>query len=74
MSDILDKITKFDPMEGYKILNKIKPFYLKSLFPYDGITSENIILTKKKIEIFTSKKDKKTGGDASELLPIVIYG
>jgi len=78
MSDILDNITKFDPIKGYKILNNVKPFYLKSLFPYSEITPENIILTKKKIEILTSDNNTKGGGYKSnvlsDILPIVVYG
>jgi hypothetical protein len=47
-----------DNLEGYYILNKIKPAYNKISFPYEIITKENFLLTYNKLEILIKEQEK----------------
>ena len=53
------QFTKFDSIEGYKILNTIQPKYFQTRFPYDAIDSGRITFTQKKIEILAKLADDK---------------
>lgn len=76
--DNLLNFSKFDPIEGYKILNTIVPKYFQTKYPYDSFDTKKLTFTKNKIEILAkleesqskSKSNKK--GGASDV--IKIYG
>ncbi len=63
-------LDKFNPLDGYKILNKIIPKYFQTKFPYNGFSSEILVDLKAKIDknqiaVYTpnKKNHKKGGGD-----------
>jgi len=68
-------------INGYHILNSIKPVYFQTKFPYDKITPSKIVFTKRKIEIMSKeyekfKKSKKTKSNKEHIggyNKIVIY-
>jgi hypothetical protein len=64
----MKKLPLINKLEGYHILNSIKPTYFQTKFPYDKITANKIIFTKRKIEIlaaeyesFKNNRDGKNG-------------
>jgi hypothetical protein len=76
-----DRIIPINKLEGYHILNSIKPAYFQTKFPYDKITANKVIFTKRKIEIMVKeyesfKKDKESkkakSGGGSKM--IIFYG
>ena len=43
--------TKFNPLEGYRILNTILPKYFQTKFPYSAMNEGKLTFTRKKVEI-----------------------
>ena len=45
-------------VEGYNILNSLKPSYFQTNYPFDNLTPEKIIFTKNKISIMAKEYEK----------------
>jgi hypothetical protein len=59
MTANLQELNQFDQLEGYKILNTLIPEYYKTKYPYDTLTSDKVVFTKKKIEIIAKEMSNK---------------
>ncbi len=73
-----------DNLNGYYILNNIKPFYAKLTFPYQLVTEDNFVTTHNRLEILikeeevllydkSAKFNRYKGGDDSDQNMIIIY-
>jgi hypothetical protein len=58
MTFLFKDLTQLDPVEGFEILNTLQPEFLKSKYPYDQLSKEKVLFTKKKIEILSAKIDE----------------
>jgi hypothetical protein len=67
-----------DKIDEYEILNAVKPLYLRTQYPYNLVSNNQIVFTQKKITIMakntntTTPVKKKGGYDANH--QIIFYG
>jgi hypothetical protein len=45
-------------IEGYKILNSIKPFYFQTKYPFNNLSVQKVIFTENKIDILAKDYEK----------------
>jgi hypothetical protein len=50
-------------LNGYQILNSVKAPSHKTHFPYNSLTPDKILFTKKTIELIVAENEDKEGGD-----------
>ncbi len=56
--EILEKKSYDHLIEGYRILNSIKPFYFQTKYPFNAMSPQKIIFTENKIEILAKDYEK----------------
>lgn len=68
---VLSPIDEPDLIEGYYLLNHIKPKYFQTPYPYNEWNAEKIIMTQKNITIPVKQtKAKKVKGGAESQISI----
>ena len=62
MAASLPNFTRFDPLDGYKILNTIVPKYFQTKYPYNMFDADKLTFTQNKIELLAKIEDVAKSG------------